>query len=359
VKRSTVIVLGAVAAVGATIVALALTAPSAGPSALSASSSGWLAARLYLKAQGHATALIGRPLAEAELPPTLVLCWPASRPLDSGDTDAVKRYLVRGGRLILAYSGRSPGADESLLWKDLGLKAESVRGAPPLNPVGWRRFVDEAWTLSPQPQAGSATARLIVGAPRVVPAPTESSRVLFRGRGGAGVIFEFPRFRGQVFVLPADALSNARLSESGNADLLASLAQWAGGTWGFDEYHHGLLERDEAGSRVASGLDLLIVQLVLCYLLAVLAVGRRFGSPWREMPVVAASTASFLLGLGSIHERLGHQQEARDRLWTRARELDPRLFAPRALFASFAKEPDSLLDDARLVAQWQQKRRPF
>ena len=41
--------------------------------------------------------------------------------------------------------------------------------------------------------------------------------------------------------------------------------------------------------------------------------------------MVSGSTRTFLLGLGSLHDRLGHHGEAAELMVRRARELQPRM----------------------------------
>jgi hypothetical protein len=46
---------------------------------------------------------------------------------------------------------------------------------------------------------------------------------------------------------------------------------------------------------------------------------------WSDPPVRSGSAATFLRGLGALHQRLGHEREAAVLLVARARELDPRI----------------------------------
>jgi hypothetical protein len=130
-------------------------------------------------------------------------------------------------------------------------------------------------------------------------------------------------------LLPADALANARLANPGNADLAETLIGWLGKHWTFDEFHHGLVD-PAAAAGVAPPLayDLFAAHLVVLYLLAVAALARRFGPAWREPAVRAGSAGAFLLGLGRLHDRLGHHSQAAQRLLARARELQPDLALP-------------------------------
>jgi hypothetical protein len=131
-----------------------------------------------------------------------------------------------------------------------------------------------------------------------------------------------------VYVLPADILSNGRLSEPGNADFLETLRGELPGRWTFDEFHHGLQAPSAEASVRQSAFTLLVAQLAFTYLLVILAVVRRFGPAWSEPITATGSAASYLVGLGAVHHRLGHHREAASRLLDRARELDGRLSVP-------------------------------
>jgi hypothetical protein len=132
-----------------------------------------------------------------------------------------------------------------------------------------------------------------------------------------------------VVVLPAQALANCRLGHPGNADLLASLRQWLGPSWVFDEYRHGLSAPRSAADRAPLlAFDLLGIHLAVFYLLAVVALAMRFGPPWKVDSRVPGSTAAFLVGLGRLHDRLGHHTEAARLLVERVGEFDVRVPLP-------------------------------
>jgi hypothetical protein len=153
--------------------------------------------------------------------------------------------------------------------------------------------------------------------------------VLLADEAGRPYAFVFRRGRGRVAVVPADLLANARLSEPGNADVLEVLRQELGDEWTFDERHHGL--RAAEGGPVSPGprmLGLYVAQVAFVYGLCALAVARRLGPAWREPPSSSGSSAAFLVGLGALHDRLGHHAEAGRLLVARARELDPRTAVP-------------------------------
>jgi hypothetical protein len=324
---------------------------SAGASALSHGPGGLLAARKYLEARGADVRLLDRPLDAAMDPGLVVLAFPWQR-ADLGEgLLGVRLHLQRGGAVLLAYSGDRFDVDETLALTALSLKSRTLRGDPPLNPVRWRRFASEEWSVAPEP--GEAKAGLRVGAPSRAPEPSSAAQVLFRSPDGTPLAFREPRGRGQLVVVPADALSNARLDQEGNADLLESLDKAFGPRWTFDEYHHGLLAPLAPGEARRQGVvDLILVHLALLYALAVFAVARRFGPAWEEPQVTSGSAASLLLGLGGLHQRLGHHAEAAARIVERARELDPRIRVPDGLRRGVA-DARGLLRVAQAVARAQ------
>jgi hypothetical protein len=68
--------------------------------------------------------------------------------------------------------------------------------------------------------------------------------------------------------------------------------------------------------------------------------------------VVTGSAGSFLLGLGALHNRLGHHAEAARRLLERTRELDRNLILPDGLDRrANSAGPRELVELAREVAR--------
>lgn len=299
-------------------------------SALSRGAGGWLAARRYAEARGIRVALLDRPLAaassEAPLDGALLVSFPwVTIALDAAGP--LEEHLRQGGDLVLAYSGEV-NPMEWVVLEELGLAPESAR-TPTWNPLAWRRFSREEWSLQPDPKLGPGVRPVRVWPPRYVPKLPKGAEVLFRTPDGRPAIAVVPRSGGRIFVLPVDALANARLKEPGNADLLETLVRRLERRWTFDEYHHGLAGVRDAET-VAFGrvLDLVLIHLGLLYVVAVFALSRRFGPAWEEPPVVTGSVGSFLLGLGALHHRLGHHREAAALLLARTRDLSPDLVIP-------------------------------
>jgi hypothetical protein len=330
----------------------------AGPSAIDRGPSGWLAARTYLARRGGAVSLADRPPSEVVPGPALVIAFPWQTLLVPGEADSLRARAARGGLIVFAYSGGRPAGSEELVARALGLEFKKVGGDPPLDPFAWYRFQGAESVLTAEPGSGAGARPVVVRALRAVPTSASSTQVLYRLSSGLPAVFALRLARGRVLVLPADALSNGRLSREGNADLLESLVLALPEGVVFDEYHHGLAAPPglEESSRVAA-LDTLLFQLALLYALCVLALGRRFGPAWSEAPAVVGSTVGFLEGLGALHRQLGHSASAASLLLRRAEEWSPHMVIPESLRAAAQAGDLTLLELARAISRQQISRR--
>ena len=345
--RRPVVVLASLAVLAvAALTVLAGRNGEAQGSSVSRGPAGWLAARKYLEARGAQVTLWREPLDRFSGNGTLVVTFPWQHGQLLDASDALEAHLQRGGNVVLAWSGGSANAWEMVVLEELGLAPDEVRKAP-LNPFAWRKFVREEWEL-----AGEGPG-VRIWAPRQMPELPKDPEVLYRTPSGQPAIVRVKRYQGSLWLLPADALANARLGEAGNADLLEILLARLGPRWTFDEYHHGLVaieaEGDASFGRV---LDLVLLHLAVLYGLAVLTLSRRFGPPWKEPPVVTGSVGSFLTGLGTLHHRLRHHGDAARRLLERTRELAPDLVIPDDLARrAESAGPQDLVEVARTLIQ--------
>jgi hypothetical protein len=326
-------------------------------STVSRGGSGWLAARRYLEARGARVTLITEPLDAYEAaqaaaaednddgPGVLALVFPWQERPPADLRAALDSHLSRGGDLVVAYSGEPDGGEESL---DFLALVEPDKA--PVNPSRWYRFVHREWDLRPLDAASWLPVR--VWAPRALPAPAPGAAVLYASPSGQPVVTVFRRHGGRVVLLPADALANGRLALPGNADLLEALRQNLGRRWAFDEIHHGLVTRSSVAPELGRSANLLSAHLALLYLLAVATLARRQGPAWREEVALGGSPRGFLVGIGALHDRLGHHRDAARLLLRRARELDRGLQLPAELdrLAENAGAED-LLAIARRVAR--------
>ncbi len=315
----------------AVTVAFGLGGSGAGPSSLGRGSGGWLAARLYLERRGAEVEIRDKPL---DVPGTSsdaavwVLALPFEKRLGDEEAEALHGHLRAGGTVLVAYPRRIALFLNLGVLDALGLAVASGPELPPLAPWRWWSYHRERWLLPAEDdwstEVPATPPELAVAACRQPPEPPSRARILYQ-HGGEPLVYTYRLHHGRVVVMPADVLSNGFLLDAGNADFLETLLAWLGPEWSFDEYHHGLVDPDFATSSRRSGFawDLFMAHLALIYVLALVALVRRFGPAWREPPVEAGSTAAFLRNLGALHRELGHWDDAARLLVERSRALDP------------------------------------
>jgi hypothetical protein len=366
-----VALLGAGAVAGLVLASRRLDAAS---STLSRGATGWLAARLYLEKRGAAPVVVDRPLTHsagegvAGEGGTWVLAFPWQDRAFELDHEALLAHLGAGGDLVLAYGAEPiPSPAEVAVLDTLEVQVDT-QPIPTLTPWRWRVEMAKGWALRPAPRwqrtasasqnGGDAKpAELRLRPPRWLPELRREDALLLGPRGTV-VAAAWRERRGRVVVLPAELLANARLADPAHAALLETLHGWLEGPWRFDEYHHGL-GAPAAGDTAAPlerGLDLLLLQLLLVYVMAALALGRRLGPAWRETPPLAGSAGGFLLRLGTLHHRLGHHGDGAALLLRRATELDRRLL-PDASLRALAERGDAsaLVEVGQSVARLQRR----
>jgi hypothetical protein len=328
-------------------------------SSLSKGPNGWLAARRYLEARGARVTLLDAPFEASEERQVLVTAFPWQQGAAVEAAEALENHLRRGGDLVLGYSGLEGNPGETVVMERLGLPLTVVREVT-LNPVRWRAAAREEWRLRPDAAAARGASPVRVWATRLAPEMPPKAEALFRSPDGKPAIALLRRYKGRIFLLPSDALSNARLGEPGNSGLLETLRVRLGDRWTFDEYHHGLIGvRGVETAAFGRALDLILLHLAALYLFALWTLSRRFGPAWSEPPAVTGSAGTFLLGLGALHHRLGHHAQAALRLLERVRELDRDLDLPADLDRRAAVAgPRELVALAREIARRRTLRHP-
>jgi len=357
-----VALLGAGVVAGLMLASRRLDAPS---STLSRGATGWLATRLYLQKRGAAPVVSDRPFdADAEESGTWVVAFPWQDHAFEIHHEALLAHLGAGGDVVVAYGAELvPSPAEVAVLQELEIEVDTLP-ASTLSPWRWRVDRAKGWSLRLAPRwqraalpPGEVSDALRLRPPRWLPQLRREDALLL-GPGGAVVAAAWRERRGRVVVLPAELLANARLGEPAHAALLETLHGWLDAPWRFDEYHHGLgvPTARETPTAVRRGLDLLLLQLLLVYLMAALALGRRLGPAWRETPPLAGSAGGFLLRLGTLHHRLGHHGDGGALLLRRASELDRRL-APDASLRALAERGDAaaLVEVGQSVARLQRR----
>jgi hypothetical protein len=245
----------------------------------------------------------------------LLTALPQARPVEETEQRAVLAWVERGGTLVvLGDHARSLGGVlQGVL--DLPVEALRIEGREPgLSDLGRdvKALLDAAARQEPEDQILAlpvVTDPLLAG----VQALSVSAGRGFAVRSGPAVplvvggdtalMLGLSRGAGRIVVLAgADVLTNARLDQAGNLQLLANLGGL--GPVAFDEFHHRPAPAAAAGE-LARALGPALLAIVL-WLLTVVAVGlRRLGPPRAAPRTPPASTRDYALQLGGLYQRAG------------------------------------------------------
>ncbi len=354
IRRSLVLLALAFAALTAAAAFLMRSASAPG-SVLSRDGLGWIIARRYAEERGISVRLLDDPEASLAHDEAFFVVFPWQHAAWDEQPGQAREHLKRGGTLVVAYSGQGMDVSESSFLQDLGLELHSPNRHPPLHPLRWREHTRAEWPLLP---AADGTPGARVRRMAHVPVAPPGADVLFRNEDGLALVSSTPYRGGRLVLLPAEALANSRLARAGHPELLEGLLLLLPRRWAFDEVHHGLVPEAHV-ERTASGrvLPLFVAHLVVVYLLAVLALVRRFGPAWTEPALSTGSARSFFMGIAALHARLGHLREAAPLLAQRARELDPALPLAEDPPEGAALNAAAFLRFAQAVARAQKWRR--
>ncbi|MCP4900706.1 MAG: DUF4350 domain-containing protein [bacterium] len=303
---------------------------AAGPSTLSRGRSGWKGVALWFEAQGRRVQIVDRSfddVFENQLPSVLVVSFPAAGWYEQKELEAVTEMLRDGACVVYASSNGHPSPAEMQFAEHLGFSTRRAEVNPPLLPWEWYRWAQQVEQLSPvQPWPGEVVT--VPNSEWRMVAP-DNATVLYNWSDGTPAAWLNQYGNGTVVVVPSAAFSNPFLGDTGNADLLQSLAQTYPGPWFFDELRHGVIHPSAISSSQDSwAIDGLLLHLLVLYGVVILALARRFGPAWQPNRSTGSSTASFLLSMARLHRRLGHHQEAAQLLIARSSQIDPNLETP-------------------------------
>ncbi len=263
---------------------------------------------------------------------TLVTAFPWQSGGALPDAQALTQHLRSGGRVLIGYSGAELAWTERLFLDDLGISQQDLDRERSLLPWRWWRE-QGAESLRPvgrlELEDAPETARL-----HWVPAEPSPGlgEVLLESGDGDPVLTRRNQLGGEVWLLPTSLFANGYLSRPGNSALLLALESSLGNHLIFDEFHHGLVAEQATETTASqSSLDTTLLQLGLVYLVALTAFAWRFGPSWPTRPPTRDSHREFLVGVGGVHERLGHERDAARTLVDRAGAYWPRRLDNREL----------------------------
>ena len=289
-----------------------------------------------------------RSLEALEPRTSVVLAFPATAGV-SERLDALRDELEGGRTVLVLYSGLPLAFEETTFMEQLGVGVRGLEERGRLAPWAWWRDRRQGYAHRVEALEGTGTTAdersLADGADGPSPAWSDPLRVVVDPAADCEQIAEFlgPRSKdlrpegralsvarcrvgeGELLLAPTSMLSNARLGEVGNLQVAAELAAALGPRVRFLEPGRA------AGSTTAVGraegarrtINLVTIQLVVLYLVALLALARSFGPRWPRLDQPADTQRSFLLSVGALHRRLGDFEDAARTLHTRWLEYDP------------------------------------
>ena len=260
---------------------------------------------------------------------TLVTVFPWQSGIAIPDIGALSRHLRDGGRVVIGYTGAELAWTERFFLDDLGIAQDDLDLETSLIPWKW-------WSEQKGERLRTAGRLELPEEPEVerlhwVPeAPGEGlGEVLLETQDGHAALTRRRQLGGEIWLVPTSLFANGYLSRVGNSATLLTLAP----SWGehliFDELHHGLVgERGTEETTTSQGsFDATLLQLGLVYVVALVAFAWRFGPSWPPRLPSRDSHREFLIGIGGVHERLGHDVDAARTLVDRASHYWPRRFS--------------------------------
>lgn len=270
----------------------------------------------------------------------VVLAFPAT----SGVSDrlAALRSELRGGRTVMAlYSGLPLAFEEGAFLESLGVGLRDLEARSRLAPWSWWRDRRQGYAhrldlpVGGQPSVEGGVSEAWSDPIRALVDPAaECDRIAefvgprskdLRPEGRALSVARCRVGEGELLLAPTSLLTNARLGATGNLQVASALAEALGPRIRFLEGGRSVrvAALDERAGGARRTLNLVAVQLVLLYLVALLALARGFGPRWPPLNQPADAQRRFLLSVGALHRRLGHFGAAARTLQTRWLEYDP------------------------------------
>ena len=253
------------------------------------------AAYLVLRKLGYQTQRLRRPITAHRLASLdgLAVLEPMMMPLSDQEQSEMLDWVAAGHQLLIVpgmvgfddWMNTNWVADGSMIILDENAAASGKRTAT----AGDELVDGHEATRGIQKLATRPRMRFDSDAPLAGPLEDQTAHVFWSDQSGVvGLDVEFGR--GRILMLgDAYPLSNIGLGQADNDLLLANLAailtgREGAGTIGFDEFHHGFVERDTSGMAIAKLIfserrRWAAVQAIAVAVLALFALAVRFGRP--------------------------------------------------------------------------------
>jgi len=321
----------ALAALGLLLVVLGglalLPAAPAGSarSSLSRGPTGHRAAAAYLAARGAPPLSLREPASSLPARPAdgpVLLALPAGRALDEAGAQALLRFVLAGGTLILQNGGPT-GIPEATLLPALGV----ATARPPVPAALAARWESNPFALlgrestmaAEAPWCGAATAaacpELVVSTPEQVFLEAPGDEVWAAAADGTAAVRMRRVGRGRFVLVDGALFENRSLGRGGNLLLLESLA--AAGPLRLLDRAHGLLPPAPAPPAPArTAMDVLLAHGVFLWAATLAYWGRRLGPGRAPAAPPRGTVGRDLMRLGALLARGPHAAAAGERLWS-------------------------------------------
>ncbi|QRK05764.1 DUF4350 domain-containing protein [Archangium violaceum] len=236
---------------------------------------------------------------------TVVVAAPTKRPVTEAEAEALRQWVSQGGTLVYLAprdaKTRQRPLDDWLRLSEGPLPPPDSEGLPPeetdLSGTTVRVWVPVGAARGLERFRVSLDQGLTVERPEAVP---------LAGAHGAAVLWRMPEGRGEVYVA-----AGVDLAENRRLELLDNLRFWealaARGPLAFDEYHHGVLPKQERPS--ARALWVFVAQGLVVGLLYTVSRGTRFGPPRPQVVEKHRSALEYVRSLGWLARRSKVERE--------------------------------------------------
>jgi hypothetical protein len=284
------VLIAALAVVGAIAIAVAVPPDQGNPSSRSAGRLGTLAVYTWLQRLGLP---VSRVTGTFELSKVDVLVeYDPLVTLTSSDVDATLNHVKRGGDVIMALAPESIAAAQPLLQR---LGVEPGAASAPGNAVPAQPF-DAAGRVRSVPMGGGFS---FLPSPTLVPLLTQNHAVVAAAVHVAG--------GGRVVIIgDTQPLSNDGLRHDDSAYFVLSLLERArGGHVAFDEFHHGEggMANTGAAAIFNGPVGLAAALTVVIVVLAIGLNGRRLGRPVAIDTVTVPTAGAYMDAMGELLSR--------------------------------------------------------
>jgi hypothetical protein len=205
--------------------------------------------------------------------------------LDASDIVTLRKFVSRGGRLVL-------------LDTDYGGSQDAKLGLPADHSIGAKNAADAVAPVAMDAGVRRVEATIGVAFPLTVPKATPLLSV-----GSGLVAIAYPMGKGEVVAITApDLLSNVHIAHADNAQFALDVLA-GNGPVAFDERLHGYAEDQSLWSALPQAVHLAIFIVIGIVLLALIGANVRFAPVIAIEPPGDRDSSAYLTSMGSLLRR--------------------------------------------------------